>query len=155
MLLVLFSLLLAKQAPPGDLVIGAAAVRGPAACSAHSARGREIIARLVGLAVHENTRRRYQVPRSDADRIRAMNNAQDSERCARMLELLEARAQAIGSTRLRTPMEFYEVGGHYFALSPLPPSRCRPRPGGVCVDLRWQAIDIFDHALNHVGSLAF
>ena len=155
MLSVLFSLLLATQATLGDVVLGTPAVHGLAACSAHSARGREIIARFVGLEVHDSRRRRYQVPRSGADRIRAMNNSQDSGRCARMLEVLEARAQAIGSTRSRTPMEFYEVGEHYFALSPLPPSRCRPRPGGVCIDLRWQAIDIFDHALNHVGSLAF
>ena len=146
----LFSLLLATRA-----IAGNAAAPETVACSAHSTRGREIIARFVGLEVHENTRRHHNVARSGADGIRAMNDSQDKERCTRMLGVLKARAQAIGSTRSKSPTEFYEVGEHYIALSPLLPSRCRPHPEGVCVDLRWQAIDIFDRSLNHVGSVSF
>jgi hypothetical protein len=92
------------------------------------------------------------IPRASAEQVRVLTEPQDSAACTRMQQVLDQGQRPGGENLL--PFEFYQVGALYFALRPLRASTCQPRPGRLCVDLRWNGIHIFDQSLNKIAAIA-
>jgi hypothetical protein len=76
---------------------------------------------------------------------------EDTNACTRILEVLEARAQSVGGTTASSRPEIYTAGAYYYAVIPAPPSRCRPKPGSICIRGGWQPVHVFDRDLKLVS----
>lgn len=128
-----------------------AAPFGLSECPAPTPRGRRIATEYASSDLYTRARERRGLRRAASDEVRPLT---DGEACKRLRALLEARAKQAGGTLTGSRPEFYVVGEYYYAVLPAAPSRCTPRPGHVCVDLRWQGLDVFDRNFRLIASSA-
>jgi hypothetical protein len=149
-LLLISMLVLLGGATPGDAVRTEAPAY-VAGCPARTPIGLSLVTTYASSDLHTRSRHRHGFRRVVADEIRPVT---DGEACKRMMELLEARARSVGGTMSGSRPEFYEAGEHYYAVIPVEPSRCTPRPGHACIDTRWQTLIVFDRDYKLLAAIA-
>lgn len=148
MTLALFSIVLA---------LGGAHVNQPtvhfeiAECPATTPAGRHLVRLYASDPLYERSRTRYRVARVVPEHLQRL---EDTGACARILQLLEERAQSVGGTTASSSPELYTAGAYYYAVIPAPPSRCRPKPGSICLRGAWQAMHVFDREFKLVSAVA-
>lgn len=124
------------------------------ACPAATPQGRRLVVNFASSELYANNRERRGIVRAEAAQVRPLVDRHDAAACGRLMQALIQRANDAGGTLGDSRPEFYAAGAYYFAVIPASPSRCRARPGFVCIDTRWQALDVFDRDFVLIAALA-
>lgn len=119
-------------------------------CTRGTANGRYLVTRYTGAELYAPARARNQIATVDSTQIRLVT---DDALCARMRDQLRRRAESLGGTIANSHPEFYRAGQYYVAVVPASPSKCRARPGTICIDTRWQTLTVFDQDLNPIAGV--
>jgi hypothetical protein len=139
---------LGGTAPDGASALGFNG--GVSECPAQTPRGRRLATTYASSDFYASARARRGLRRAAADEVRPLT---DANACKRLMALLDSRAKQAGGTLTGSRPEFYAVGEYYYAVLPAAPSQCTPRPRHVCIDTRWQGLDVFDRNFNLLASL--
>lgn len=131
-----------------------AAASPQAACPAATPQGRRLVVNFASSELYAQNRERRGIARAEAAQVRPLTDRHDAAACNRLMQALIHRVNNAGGTLGDSRPEFYAAGPYYFAVMPASPSRCRARPGFVCIDTRWQALDVFDRDFVLIAALA-
>jgi hypothetical protein len=123
---------------------------GVSECPAQTPRGRRLATTYATSDLYASARERRGMRRAAPAEVRPLT---DGDACKRLMALLESRATQAGGTLTGSRPEFYVVGEYYYAVLPAAPSQCTPRPNHVCIDTRWQGLDVFDRNFNLLVAL--
>jgi hypothetical protein len=134
----LFSIILAL----GGAELNRPTVYGQVAeCPASTPAGRRLVHLYTSDQLYARGRTRDGLARVAPEHLQRL---EDTGACARILQLLEERAQSVGGTTASSRPEIYTAGAYYYAVIPAPPSRCRPKPDSICLRGGWQPVHVFD-----------
>jgi len=152
----LLPLVLSLHGTPPAVPLLPSSIQAPPACARETEDGRKIVTYTVTMEVHARRRAEYGIPRAAPEAVRLLTDSADAATCAKLRDVLEQRARVVGGTLRNPNLEFYQVGDFYFAALPAGPSKCRPPAdgSGICIDLRWRGLSIFDQNLNLLASIA-